>query len=97
MSDAGERLVWRYEVNPDFVEAFEAAYGEGGDWDAFFSGAPGYTRTEFYREVSAPHVFVTIDYWSQPGQRDAYVASRQAEFDAIDARCGEFTVEERRI
>ncbi len=97
MNDDGERFVWRYEVKPDSIEAFEAAYGEGGDWDAFFADAPGYARTEFYRELSTPNVYVTIDYWSLPGQRGAYVASRKAEYDELDARCAEFTLEERRI
>lgn len=97
MNEAGERLVWRYEVKSDAIEAFEAAYGEGGEWDAFFADAPGYARTECYREMSAPHVYLTIDYWSLPGQRDAYVASRRTDYDALDARCAEFTVDERRI
>ncbi len=97
MNDAGERFVWRYEVKDDSIEAFEAAYGKGGDWDAFFAGAPGYERTELYREASVANVYLTIDYWLQPGQRDAYVASRQDAYDALDARCGDLTVEEQLI
>jgi hypothetical protein len=97
MVDSGERLIWRYEVKPEAVAAFEAAYGTGGDWDQFFAGAPGYARTELYRDVESRYVYLTIDYWSKPGQRDAYVASRRAEYDSIDARCAEFTLDERAI
>ena len=93
----GERLVWRYEVNPKSIAAFEDAYGPGGDWDEFFNGAPGYEGTEFYRSFSKPNVYITVDYWSKPGERDDYVASRRAEFDAIDARCRRFTKDELRL
>ncbi len=97
VSAVSERLVWRYEVKSDAVKAFEAAYGPGGDWDQFFAGAPGYIRTEFYREFSAPNVYVTIDYWRENGQRDGFVRSHQAAFDALDARCAAMTIDEQRI
>ena len=93
----GERLVWRYEVYPEAVDAFERAYGSGGDWDRFFDGAPGYEGTEFYRCVETPDVYITVDYWSKPGQRDFFVASRRREFDVIDARCEQFTRNELRL
>ena len=93
----GEKLVWRYEVNPESITAFEDAYGPGGDWDEFFKGARGYEGTEFYRAVTKPNVYITVDYWSRPGQRDDYVASRRPEFDAIDERCERFTEDERRL
>ena len=101
MSDAAhslrERLVWRYEVKPEAIGAFEAAYGPGGDWDQFFNGAPGYERTEFYRCVGSPNVYITVDYWSGSGQRDLFVASRRPQYDTIDARCEQFTVDELRL
>ena len=92
-----ETFVWRYEVKPDATDAFVIAYGRGGDWDTFFSGALGYLGTEFYRDAATLNVYLTVDYWSKRGQRDAYVASRQSEYDALDARCAQFTVNERRI
>jgi len=101
MSDAarssGERLVWRYEVIPTAMDEFEDAYGPGGAWDQFFKGAPGYEGTEFYRCVESPYVYITVDYWSTPGQRDLFVASRQREFDVIDAHCEQFTKNEQRL
>ena len=92
-----ERLVWRYEVDAEAIDAFEHAYGPGGDWDQFFTGAPGYQGTEFYRCITSPNVYITVDYWSSSGERDVFVASRQSQFDVIDARCERFTKSELRL
>ena len=53
--------LWRFEVSPDTEERFVAAYTSGGDWARLFATAPGFIRTDLWREKAG--VYVTADHW----------------------------------
>lgn len=89
-------IVWRFRVADERQEAFEKAYGPGGDWARFFERSSDFVGTELLRaapeEEDGVHVgepgrdFFTIDRWTS---REAYAAFGErfgAEYDALDER-----------
>ena len=70
--------LWRFEVSPDIEARFVAAYKSDGDWARLFATAPGFIRTELWREADGS--YVTADQWEsaeayerfQAGSGDAY-------------------------
>lgn len=89
-------IVWRFRVADERQEAFENAYGPGGDWARFFERSSDFVGTELLRaapeEEDGVHVgepgrdFFTIDRWTS---REAYAAFGErfgAEYDALDQR-----------
>jgi heme-degrading monooxygenase HmoA len=71
-------LVFSYEVRD--TAQFEAVYGPGGDWAAFFAGAQGYIGTELLRDVEAPGRYLVIDRWESADAYNAFVAERREEY-----------------
>lgn len=88
---------WEYEVAPEHEPAFLCAYGPDGDWVRLFRRAPGYLRTELFRDLARPARFVTLDYWESQQAFTAFRARFAAEFEAMDGRCEALTVSEREI
>lgn len=86
--------VWEFEVRLEHVEAFELAYGTGGDWVRLFRRDPGYIRTELLRALDSPTRFVTIDVWTSRQACLEFKQRHSAEFAAIDANCQAFTLRE---
>ena len=93
----GYAYVWEYLVRPECVGAFEEAYGPNGPWVDLFNRASGYVRTELHRDRRNPNRYVTIDYWDSDVAWEAFRTAMSLEFEAIDVRCQDFTVEEREI
>ena len=83
--------VWQYEVHPDAVAEFIAAYGPGGDWAELFAGGEGYRGTELFRSTSAPTRFVTIDRWASQDEWDRFRADWTEAYAALDARLDRLT------
>ncbi len=89
--------VWEFKVRESQIETFKVAYGRKGEWVRLFRRDPAYIRTELLSDSSDPERFLTIDYWTA---RQALLTFRerfQAEFDAIDDRCAQYTIEERHL
>lgn len=89
--------IWEFTVQPGEAPAFERDYGPEGDWARLFRRDPAYIRTDLHRDLGRPGRYVTIDHWTS---REACRGFRQkfsAEFDAIDARCGTYTISERHL
>jgi len=86
--------VWRYVVEEDQRAAFEPAYGPAGEWVQLFSQAEGYLETELLCEAEDGGAYLTIDTWVSKKARDAFRLDFAAEFDALDRRCEELTLEE---
>src|SRR5665648_89088 len=84
--------VWQYEVHPDAVVEFLAAYGPSGDWAALFARGEGYGGTELFRSTSAPTRFVTIDRWASRDRWDRFRADWTDAYAALDARLGRLTL-----
>jgi heme-degrading monooxygenase HmoA len=88
---------WEYDVAPEHEPAFLRAYGPDGDWVQLFRRAPGYLRTELFRDIARPGRFVTLDYWETPEAFAAFRARFAKEFEALDVRCEALTVREAEI
>jgi hypothetical protein len=89
-------IVWQFQVSEDHQEAFENAYGPGGDWARLFERSNEFQGTELLS--SAPEAdddtevarsdrdYLTIDRWTS---RDAYVAFNDRfarEYEEMDNR-----------
>jgi len=88
---------WEYRVERARLDAFLEAYGETGTWATLFRTAPGYLRTELHRDRRDPSRFVTLDYWESESAWRRFREERAREFEALDARCEELTLDEREI
>ena len=89
--------LWECEPTPEAVDAFERAYGPGGDWGRFFGTGAGYRGTELLRNLEKPGRYITIDRWDSRSAYLTFVASAAAEYDAIDQRCEALTARETLI
>jgi hypothetical protein len=89
-------IVWQFQVAAEHEEAFEKAYGPGGDWARLFGRSSDFQGTELLRAVledQDPAVseqvardYFTIDRWTS---RDAYVAFNDRfarEYEELDHR-----------
>jgi heme-degrading monooxygenase HmoA len=94
---AGYIYIWEYAVRPERLADFERAYGPDGPWVALFRRAPGYVRTELFRDRDVAHWYLTIDYWVSAEAWKSFRASMSSEFEAIDGQCEMLTIEERKI
>lgn len=88
----GYTYVWEFEVAEGRVDDFRHAYGPHGTWVQLFRGAPGYLRTELYRDCGRPDRFVTIDHWESESAWLAFRAGHAAEYEALDAQCADLTL-----
>jgi quinol monooxygenase YgiN len=93
----GYVYIWEYTVLPERVVDFERAYGPDGAWVALFKRANGYIRTELYQDRHISNRYLTIDCWESKEAWQAFRTVLSAEFEAIDAQCEGFTLEEREI
>ncbi len=90
-------IVWEFTVHSDFRAAFERAYGPDGDWARLFRTCQGYVATELLHDAEQPDHYVTLDYWRLPDQYVRAMAVVTAAYQALDARCAEYTISERRL
>jgi heme-degrading monooxygenase HmoA len=92
-------ILWKFEVHPEKVEAFVAAYKNDGAWAQLFAQAEGYLGTELLRSLDADGraQFVTIDRW----QSSEHFARFRAQFDTpyrtLDTQCEGMTLNERKL
>jgi hypothetical protein len=87
--------VWEFLVADKHRGTFEAAYGPDGDWVRLFRNDPSYLRSFLLRDHDNADHYLTMDYWLT---RHAYLAFRErfrSELDELDARCAQWTSEER--
>jgi heme-degrading monooxygenase HmoA len=71
-------LVFSYDT--DEPEAFERAYGPGGEWASFFSRGEGYDGTELLRDLEQPGRYVVIDRWASREAYNAFVEGHRDEY-----------------
>ena len=75
--------LWQFEVVPEHEERFVAAYRPDGDWAKLFAAAPGFVRTDLWRNGAG--VYVTADYWGSLAAFEAFQASLGEEYRRLDA------------
>jgi heme-degrading monooxygenase HmoA len=87
-------LVWEFHVRPERLSEFLSAYSPGGDWDRLFKRGEGYISTELVRDERDETRFLTLDRWESREARDRFLTRFREEYDALDRRCEDFTLEE---
>jgi heme-degrading monooxygenase HmoA len=86
--------LWSYRVRAAAIDAFVAHYRPGGEWAQLFARAPGYRRTDLWRDRDDPQRFITIDYWDSLAAHRAFLVKFSSEYTALDERCAGFTESE---
>lgn len=75
--------LWRFEVPEEQEAEFVAAYRSDGDWAKLFGTAPGFIRTELWRDGDG--IYLTIDHWESVTAFEAFQASLGEEYRQLDA------------
>jgi len=88
-------IIWRYQVKPGSVAAFEQAYGSAGAWAELFATGAGYAGTELLR--GSDGTYLTVDRWRTPGDFERFLAQHKTPYAALDAACEDWTLEETRL
>lgn len=86
--------MWEYLVYKHHLEEFKKTYGPGGEWVRLFRKADGYVTTHLHQDRSKPERFITVDFWKSKSDFDNFKKQFSREFEEIDRRCEQFTIEE---
>ena len=86
--------VWRFEVKPDAVAAFESIYGPRGDWASLFARQDGYDGTELLRLQGDAAIYLTIDRWRDHAAFEQAKRAFADDYAALDRRCEALTSDE---
>jgi heme-degrading monooxygenase HmoA len=76
--------LWQFEVLPENEERFVAAYRADGDWARLFQTAPGFIRTELWRDGDG--IYLTTDYWESVLAFEQFQAGQGEEYRRLDAK-----------
>jgi heme-degrading monooxygenase HmoA len=90
-------IVWEFRVRPERLSDFLSANAPGGDWDRLFRRGEGYISNELLRDERDETRFLTIDRWDSREARDLFRLRFREEYEALDRRCEDFTLEETPI
>lgn len=77
-------VMYRYQVHPTQVRAFEHAYGPAGPWTQLFRQYPGYRRTRLFRHREEPETYVTVDVWESKAEFDAFRSQAADEYARLN-------------
>ena len=75
--------LWRFEVPPDAEERFIVAYKSDGDWARLFATAPGFIRTDLWRDGDG--IYVTADHWESAQAFERFQAESGGAYRELDA------------
>jgi heme-degrading monooxygenase HmoA len=75
--------LWQFEVAPELEDRFLKAYRSDGDWARLFATAPGFVRTDLWRNGDG--IYVTADHWQSVTDFQAFQASLGEEYRRLDA------------
>lgn len=76
--------LWRFEVPEATEEHFLAAYKKDGDWAKLFATAPGFIRTELWRDGDG--IYLTADHWESVTAFEAFQAALGDDYRRLDAK-----------
>ncbi len=85
-------ILWRFRARPDREAAFEAAYGDDGEWSLFFQKGEGFLGTSLLRATDGS--YLTLDRWISEKAYRTFCDTHAAEYARLDARCAALTIEE---
>jgi heme-degrading monooxygenase HmoA len=89
--------MWEFLAAPGKSEDFARVYGAEGAWVRLFRRAPGYLKSELYRDAADPRRFITIDYWESEAAWNDFRQRYADEFEDLDVKCEEYTVRESQL
>jgi len=75
--------LWKFEVSEDQEPNFVSAYRSDGEWARLFSSAPGFIRTELWRNGDG--IYLTADHWESVTAFEAFQATLGEEYRRLDA------------
>ena len=75
--------LWRFAVPAGTEQRFVAAYRSDGDWARLFATAPGFIRTELWREADG--TYLTADYWESAQAFERFQAESSDAYRQLDA------------
>ena len=87
--------LWRFEPLPETETRFVAAYGDDGDWARLFAAAPGFLRTELWRDEGGN--YVTADHWRSRQDFENFQSVFGDRYRALDAALQELSKREEFI
>jgi heme-degrading monooxygenase HmoA len=84
--------LWQFEVAAEQEARFVIAYGPNGDWARLFATAPGFIRTELWRNGDG--IYLTADHWEAFEHFEQFQASHGEEYRRLDAKLEGVTLAE---
>lgn len=75
--------LWKFEVPAETEGRFLAAYRGDGDWAKLFGTAPGFIRTDLWRDEKG--AYVTADHWRSLADFEGFQADQGEEYRRLDA------------
>lgn len=75
--------LWQFEVAAEQEARFVTAYGRHGDWARLFATAPGFIRTELWRDGDG--IYLTADHWESFEDFERFQASHGEQYRQLDA------------
>jgi heme-degrading monooxygenase HmoA len=75
--------LWQFEVGPEREARFVSAYGPSGDWARLFATAPGFIRTELWRDGDG--FYLTADHWQSFEAFEQFQATHGEHYRRLDA------------
>ena len=76
--------LWRFEVPPETEARFVAAYKSDGDWARLFATAPGFIRSELWRETDG--TYLTADHWESAGAFERFQVESGDAYRRLDTQ-----------
>ena len=74
--------LWQFEVAAEREAQFVAAYRSDGAWAALFAAAPGFIRTELWRDGDG--IYLTADHWRSFEDFERFQATQGEEYRRLD-------------
>jgi heme-degrading monooxygenase HmoA len=87
-------ILWEFCPRPGSEEAFEAAYGPGGDWVRLFRESEDYLGSELLKDRSNPSRYLTVDRWTSREAFEDFRRRHAEEYQRLDDLCSGLTSKE---
>jgi hypothetical protein len=75
--------LWQFEVQAEREAKFVVAYGPSGDWARLFATAPGFIRTELWRDGDG--IYLTADHRESFEAFERFQAANGEQYRRLDA------------
>jgi heme-degrading monooxygenase HmoA/ketosteroid isomerase-like protein len=92
-------ILWEFEVRPEKVASFVAAYGPDGIWAQLFTQADGFVGTELLRSTDSEDGsrFLTIDRWQTAEYFARFQTQFATQYGRLDTQCERLAFKESKL